>query len=158
MAPQNNSFLSKAVQFRACAIQCAAQCDVGLICWYTAITKIFMLLQRKINSRRNYSENNQLFAYHGHTKDLDWIILTSETRPWIRIVTLQSVWNYDFTTWMGFMRHALALEHSLVICVACFLCFLCTIDLQLYHTQSPINGYTGPRFFNTRSDLHLVPN
>ena len=30
--------------------------------------------------------------------------------------------------------------------MACFLCFLCTIDLQLHHTQSSINGYTGSRF------------
>ena len=32
MAPQNNSFLLEAVQFRACAIQCAAQFNVGGIC------------------------------------------------------------------------------------------------------------------------------
>ena len=158
MAPQNNSFLSKAVQFRACAVQCAAQCDVGGICWYTAITKIFYVTSAQNQYQAELLRKNQLLPCHGHNKDLDWIKVTSETRPWIRIVTLQRIWNYDFTTWMWFWRHALAWEHSLVICVACFLCFLCTIILQLHHTQSSINGYIGSRFLSMRSNLHLVPN
>ena len=37
MAPQNSSFLSKAVRFRTCAIQRAAHCDMGVICWNAAI-------------------------------------------------------------------------------------------------------------------------
>ena len=74
------------------------------------------------------------------------------------IVPLNFVWNYNFMSWMWFWRHALAWEHSRVICVACFVWFLCIIDMKLHHTQSSIHDDTGSRFLNMRSDLHLVPN